>query len=226
MIWDFDGTLAYRSGLWSDCLVEILDEELPGHGHRREVFRPAMQRGFRWHEWESEHARFENPDEWWKPVTAIAAGAFRDAGYPPHAADRLALRLRETYLRRAKWARFDDSIEALELVRANGWRTAVLSNHVPELPALVAHLGFEPVIDAIFNSADTGFEKPHPRAYLGALEALGAPKQVWMVGDQLRADVEGAEAVGIPAILVRTEAPAQRHAATALEAARRIVAES
>jgi putative hydrolase of the HAD superfamily len=225
VIWDFDGTLAYRSGLWSDCLVEILDEEVPGHGHGRETFRPSMQRGFRWHEWESEHPRIENPDDWWKPITAIAAAAYREAGYPPPDADRLAARLREIYLRRTKWAAFDDALPALELLRAGGWRNAVLSNHVPELPEIVAHLGFEPVLDAVFNSAVTGFEKPHPRAYLGALEALGEPRPVWMVGDQPRADVEGAEAVGIPAILVRTDAPSPRRAATALEAAQWIVRE-
>jgi putative hydrolase of the HAD superfamily len=223
VIWDFDGTLAYRSGLWSDCLVDILDEELPGHGHGREVFRPAMQRGFRWHDWESEHPRIENPDDWWLPVTAIAAGAFRDAGYPPDEADRLAARLRETYLRRTHWARFEDSLAALELLRADGWRTVILSNHVPELPELIAHLGFDRFIDAVFNSAVTGFEKPHPRAYRDTLEALGRPRPVWMVGDQPRADVEGAEAAGIPAILVRTDAPSRRRAATALEAARHIV---
>ena len=225
VIWDFDGTLAYRSGLWSDCLVEILDEEVPGHGHGRETFRPAMQRGFRWHQWESEHPRIEDPDDWWKPVTAIAAGAYRNAGFAPADAERLAARLREIYLRRTTWARFEDSIAALELLRARGWCNVVLSNHVPELPEIVAHLGFEPVLDAVFNSAATGFEKPHPRAYLGALEALGFPHRVWMVGDQPRADVEGAEAAGIPAILVRTDAQSTRRAGTALEAAQRILAE-
>ena len=222
VIWDFDGTLARRSGLWSDCLVEILDDEAPGHGHRADVFRAAMQRGFRWHDWEREHERVGDPDRWWQPVETIAADAFLAVGFPAPEAARLASRLRETYLRSTCWSLFDDSREALELTLREGWRNVVLSNHVPELPDLVRHLGLDDVVDRIFNSAVTGFEKPHPAAYRAVLEALRQPTQVWMVGDQPRADVEGPEAAGLPAILVRTDGPSPRRAATALEAARHI----
>lgn len=224
VIWDFDGTLAYRSGHWPDCLVEILDAELPGHGHGREAFAAAMQRGFRWHDWHAEHPVATDARQWWQPVEAIAAGAYREAGYPDTEARRLAARLREVYLRRGAWSLFDDARAALALTASAGWRNAILSNHVPELADLVADLGLADLLDALFNSALIGFEKPHPRAFRGALDGLGAPDQVWMVGDQLRADVEGAEAVGIPAILVRTDAPAARRSASALEAARAIVA--
>ena len=32
VLWDFDGTLAYRDGMWRGCLVEALAEVAPGHG--------------------------------------------------------------------------------------------------------------------------------------------------------------------------------------------------
>ena len=47
-----------------------------------------------------------------------------------------------------------------------------------------------------------------------ARRECGNPRVTWMVGDNPIADVRGAEAVGIPAVLVRTEsADAARRAA-------------
>jgi ribonucleotide monophosphatase NagD (HAD superfamily) len=45
-----------------------------------------------------------------------------------------------------------------------------------------------------------------------------------MVGDNPRADVAGAEALGIPAVLVRTEGDAARRAPDAARAVRMILA--
>src|SRR6201995_4789669 len=36
VMWDFDGTLATRPGLWSTCLLEVLDEHAPGHAASRD----------------------------------------------------------------------------------------------------------------------------------------------------------------------------------------------
>jgi FMN phosphatase YigB (HAD superfamily) len=63
-------------------------------------------------------------------------------------------------------------------------------------------------LQIIFASAVTGWEKPNPRFFRHALQAVGNPSRVWMVGDNPIADVAGAEAVGIPALLVRHPCPA------------------
>jgi len=74
---------------------------------------------------------------------------------------------------------------------------------VPELDRIVSHLGLRPTIAHVFNSARTGYEKPHPRAFQIVMESLPDSGPFRMVGDSMRADVAGAEAVGLPAILVR-----------------------
>jgi putative hydrolase of the HAD superfamily len=80
----------------------------------------------------------------------------------------------------------------------------MFSNHVPELSALASALDLAGQFDRILTSALLGYEKPNPRAFELALDACGHPGEVWMVGDSPIADVAGAEALGIPAILVRS----------------------
>jgi putative hydrolase of the HAD superfamily len=112
------------------------------------------------------------------------------------------------------WELFEDTLPALERLSAAGSTHAILSNHVPELRQMVAALGLDEVVAVLSCSAETGFEKPHVQAFASVLEAL-RPSEVWMVGDNIVADVLGAEALGIPAVLVRRPDPrATRYADT------------
>ena len=100
---------------------------------------------------------------------------------------------------------FDDTLPALAELRRAGWRHVILSNHVPELPALVDGLGLAGVVDLTLSSATIGFEKPNPQAFAHARRACGDPDELWMVGDNPVADIDGATRAGIPAILVRRD---------------------
>jgi putative hydrolase of the HAD superfamily len=205
VLWDFDGTLAHRTGMWRGAMVETLDEHLPGHGVRAEQLRPFLHNGFPWHRPEQAHPELADPEAWWAPVYALMAAAYEGVGIHPDQARALARHARTRFVDPAHgWAVFDDVIPVLSGLRDEGWRHAIVSNHVPELPALAASLGLADLIDTIHTSAATGFEKPHPVAFELALEAAGHPRTVWMVGDNPVADVRGAQLLGIPAILVRT----------------------
>ena len=50
-------------------------------------------------------------------------------------------------------------------------------------------------------------EKPHPQALRNVRTALGGVTQIWMGGDSIRADIAGAQAVGLRAVLVRGRHP-------------------
>jgi putative hydrolase of the HAD superfamily len=117
------------------------------------------------------------------------------------------------------WRLFDDTREALARVRAAGRQNVVVSNHVPELGRLVTSLGLDTLLDDVFSSATTGYEKPHPEAFISALRGRGRIEDAWMIGDNPHADVAGAEALGIPAVLIRTTGEARHTAPDALGAA-------
>ena len=80
VLWDFDGTLAHRPGMWRSAIIEAFDEHLPGHSINEEDVRPLM-------------------------------------------------------------------------------------NHVPELESIVSGVGLGGLIETVFTSALTGYEKPHPEAF-------------------------------------------------------------
>ena len=213
VLWDFDGTLAHRArGMWSATLAEALDAVLPGHGATVDGLRPGLRDGFPWHMPDTGHAHAD-ADAWWTALGPLLVRACAGAGVIVDAAPLVAA-MRERYLDPACWALYDDTLPALAALAA--YRHVVVSNHVPELPALVTALGLP--VDAVVTSAAVGWEKPHARMWAAARAAAGDPDEAWMVGDNPVADVAGAEAAGIPAILVRTEG-----APGLLEAAARIL---
>lgn len=203
VLWDFHGTLVREEGGWAGALLDVLNRLEPGHRATREAITPHLQEGFPWHAPEQSHPHLSDPQEWWLAVEPIFARAFLNLGFPAPRASSLAKAVRSTYLEINRYELFDDAVSALGLLSDAGWKHVILSNHVPELPQIVAALGLDRFVDAVVTSASTGFEKPHPAAYAAGLAAAGWPALVWMVGDQAEADVLGAEQAGIPAILVR-----------------------
>ncbi len=62
-------------------------------------------------------------------------------------------------------------------------------------------LGLAEIIDGAVTSHSVGWRKPHPAMFRRALElARCAPAEAFMVGDRLRADVWGAQQVGLRAV--------------------------
>jgi putative hydrolase of the HAD superfamily len=129
------------------------------------------------------------------------------AGLDASEARRLVNGVRAAYTDAKGWQLFDDVLPALAHLRDRGWRHIVLSNHVPELLQLVEILGLSDFIMAVYCSACTGVEKPHLKAFEMVFARYPAARNGWMIGDSWRADVQAALAVGMRAILVRSEHP-------------------
>lgn len=194
-----------RPGMWRGCLSETLDAHQPGHGIDAGQLRPFLRDGFPWHQPEIAHLELCDPEAWWRQIGGLLASAYAGVGIPMVRAHELARLARTRYVDVGSWMLYDDVLPTLEYLRRDGWRHVILSNHVPELPELVAALGLLPRVERVLSSAAIGYEKPNPRAFEIALSECGNASEVWMIGDDPVADVAGSEAVGIPAILVRSE---------------------
>jgi putative hydrolase of the HAD superfamily len=81
------------------------------------------------------------------------------------------------------WRLYDDTLNTLTYLSAEGWIHVALTNHIPELPAIFDHLELSPHFAALFNPAQTGYEKPHPQAFLQILAWTSELESIWMIVD-------------------------------------------
>src|SRR5687768_1735242 len=189
MFWDFDGTLAHRPDGWSGTLAASLRDCLPNCTITRDDIVPFLARGFPWHTPDIPHPEIATPDQWWRSIEQLLVDACISLGIAAETAADAARRTRRRYTCPDGWIVYDDVIPTLSTLCDRGWRHAIISNHVPELPDLVASLGLAAYIDFIITSATAGYEKPHRGIYQAALQAVPLARSVWMVGDNLAADV-------------------------------------
>ena len=203
LIWDFDGTLGYRPGQWSGAMVQVA-QRFAGLDVDLETVRPYMRKGSPWHNPSLPNPPMRAPDDWWNGLLPVFEEAFIGCRISSEQASTLATKVRSVYTDVSEWRLYDDTLVTLRELGAEGWNHAILSNHVPELPLLIHGLGLDLLVDHVVNSAETGFEKPHPGAFQAVLAKLQDPAEIWMIGDNIEADFFGAESAGLSAILVRS----------------------
>jgi putative hydrolase of the HAD superfamily len=104
----------------------------------------------------------------------------------------------------AAWRVFLDVPDALAALRTRGFRLAVVSNFDARLGPLLEDLGVRRLVDAVVCSSHAGSAKPDPAIFGAALAALDVPASATLhAGDDPVADVLGARAAGLSAVLVR-----------------------
>lgn len=129
---------------------------------------------------------------------------FLEAGVP---AARMA-EVRETLTRlhgeRHLWSGVAaDTPGALSRLRSAGLRLGVVSNSDGRVEEALEAAGLRRYLDVVVDSTLAGVEKPDPAIFRTALDALGVPaSQALYVGDLYDVDVIGANAAGIPAVLL------------------------
>ena len=126
---------------------------------------------------------------------------FRDIGAPddPHLRVALAAKTRNGI----NWVNvLPGTRELLERLRQR-YRLGVISNSDGSIEKLFNTLDLSHCFDCLIDSTVIGHEKPDPRIFHAALQALGvAPHESLYVGDVYGIDYLGATAVGMHAVLV------------------------
>ena len=107
--------------------------------------------------------------------------------------------------------RYGDSAPTLRRLRAEGYRTAIVSNSPWGSPAdlwrrELARLELSDADDATVFCGDVGWRKPAPAIFDHAVEQLEVrPEQCAFVGDDPCWDIEGATTAGMRALLIDRE---------------------
>ena len=120
----------------------------------------------------------------------------RESGMADHHAESLYQRV----ISPESWIPYPDTAEVLEALRAQGVKTAVVSNIAFDVRPAFASIGAQ--VDEFVLSFEVGAVKPDPAIFGAALQRLGVRAQeAVMVGDSEEAD-GGAAALGCGFLLV------------------------
>ena len=98
----------------------------------------------------------------------------------------------------------DDVIEHIRLLRADGYRTALVTNNVREgASAWRAMIPVDELFDVVVDSSAVGMRKPNPAIYAHTLDLLGgvAPERAVFL-DDVEGNLAGARLMGLHTILV------------------------
>lgn len=101
---------------------------------------------------------------------------------------------------------FPDALELLPMLHAHGIKVGIVTNAYQPMwirdIEVKAHGIIDFFPDCRISAADIGYLKPHPAIFQAALECVGAEAdEAIFVGDNPEADVAGAQASGIKAVL-------------------------
>lgn len=98
---------------------------------------------------------------------------------------------------------YPDVLPTLAQLRESGYALGMITNVSADPTEDLERLGLAGRLDVVVASCVVGFEKPDPRIFRLAMEALRVePSRAVHVGDQLLADAQGATSVGIRGILL------------------------
>jgi len=122
---------------------------------------------------------------------------------PAHARELPPEQLGSALLAALRFRPYPEVPDVLRQLRARGVRIVVVSNWDVSLHEQLEATGIAPLVDAAVSSAEVGAAKPDPAIFAHALGLAGVGAgEALMVGDDVDADVRGAERAGIAHVLV------------------------
>lgn len=135
---------------------------------------------------------------------AYFGSILRHCGVPEDRLEAVAARLREMHSELHLWTYvLPGTREALEQLRAHGYRLGVISNADGRVAQLLERAGLLAFLEIVVDSGIEGVEKPDPRIFQVALERMGLePADSLYAGDLYHVDVVGARSAGMRAVLV------------------------
>jgi putative hydrolase of the HAD superfamily len=95
----------------------------------------------------------------------------------------------------------DGAIEVLSYLRTDGYKTGLISDCGPDVPAVWDETPFAPLIDVAVFSCAVGVNKGDPRIFKIALEKLAVrPEECIYVADGMRNELTNAAGLGMTAV--------------------------
>jgi putative hydrolase of the HAD superfamily len=204
IFFDMDDTLLDSSGAGDAAWTAVVADYCPRLGVAPETLRDAIRTQARVF-WEDEakvgHWRLDLVGA----RAIVARNALESLGLPHDHATAIAADYASAASER--YQLFDDALETLEWLRAEGYRLGLITNgHREPQRQKIARFALEPYFDVVIVEGEFGAGKPEAAVFRHALQVTGAgPEHAWHIGDNLYADIGGAQAVGIHGVWIHRD---------------------
>ena len=196
LLFDFGGTLAFLD-------FELLAAEFSRPGrkldplkleHAEYAGRAALDRYLMYGKSRDQNAAYEDFFRAWMEAAGVPQREFAD----------IAARFRAMHEEACMWRIVRAGThEALERLKSAGLKLGIVSNADGRVAADAKRFGLAKFFDVIIDSHVVGVEKPNPKIFQLALDALEVPPEEAMyAGDIYAIDMLGARAAGITGKLI------------------------
>lgn len=209
ILFDFGGTLMYGRQDWTSIVAEA-DEALTDYlrSNGMEVSLNTFPTEFR--KRLDDYFKQREKDLLETTYTFVLRELLREKGYDEVSSEVLRNALDTLFsVTQSNWALEEDAIPTLQKLRVKGYNLGIISNagDDEDVQQLAREFGITEYFDFILTSASCSYRKPHPRIFELALSNWYCPpNEAVMVGDNLDADIRGAQEVGIYGVWINRRA--------------------
>jgi len=145
--------------------------------------------------------------------TQVLREVLKEKGYEDVSGDVLRRALDALFtVTQSNWALEEDAIPTLKKLEESGYRLGIISNagDNQDVQQLVGKFKIRQYFDFILTSAACSYRKPHPRIFeLALANWYLLPTEAVMVGDNLTADIQGAQNAGLYGVWISRRADPQ-----------------
>ena len=203
-VFDLYGTLAdIRTNEESSYLWKKMTEIYASYGAHYD--RGELRKAFRSRCHELEKAA-EN--QWFEPnVTEVFQWCFSQKGITVSLENARNIAITFRVLSRKYIRVYEGVVELLETLKASGKKIYLLSNAQSDFTRPeITLLGLEKYFDGIFISSEAGVKKPGKEFYEKLLSTYDLePSESIMIGNDIKADILGAKAVGLSTLYILSD---------------------
>lgn len=209
VIFDLGGTLMYERGHW-DPITAQADEALTNYLREQgmELNLSSFPREFR--KRIDKYFRKREKDLLETSYAFVLRDVLEDKGYRDVADGIIRSALDRLFaVTQTNWVLEGDTLQTLKKLEADGYRMGLISNagDDQDVQQLARRFGIAQYFDFILTSAACSYRKPHRRIFELALSNwYFLPSEAVMVGDNLDADIRGAQSVGLYSIWISRRA--------------------
>jgi len=203
VLFDLGGTLMYERATW-DAVNARADEALTNYlrAEGLELNLSTFPREFR--KRLRKYFQQREKDLLETTYSFVLRDVLRDKGYGDVPENTLRNALDQLFaITQTNWTLEEDALPTLQKLEEDGYRMGLISNagDDQDVQQLARRFGIDRYFDFILTSAACSYRKPHRRIFELALSNwYFLPAEAVMVGDNLDADVRGAQNVGLFAI--------------------------